>query len=153
MPPPSQLGPCPTGWIDSTLLSSHTSSLEPRRSFRIKYCRGEGKAWYSLNGDRVACGLGLLSKCCCTQIQILKVSLGCRRKGTRWWNLHVREPEERKTQCSALHVCSMLLPGGVRTHLQSRMDYPGFVQVHEISRATHLLISSLGIRNWRVGNE
>jgi len=65
----------------------------------------------------------------------------------------VREPEESKTESSALHVCSTLLPEGVRTHLQPHMDYPGFVQVHERSRATHLFISSLGIRNWRVGNE
>lgn len=47
----------------------------------------------------------------------------------------------------------MLLPEGVRTYLQPHVDYPGSVQVHETSRATHLLISPLGIRNWRVGNE
>lgn len=83
----------------------------------------------------------------------IKKPLGCRRKGTQWSNLHSREPEERKTQCSVLHVCRTLLPEGVRTHLQPCMDYPGFVQVQETSRATHLLTSSLAIRNWRVGNE
>lgn len=38
--------------------------------------------------------------------------------------------EARRKQNSVSHVCSMLLPEGVRTHLQPHMDYPGFVQVH-----------------------
>lgn len=69
MSPPSQLGPCPMGRIDSTLLSSHMTTLEPSPSFRVEYFGGEGKVQYSLGGDRVGCGLGFLSNGCCTQIQ------------------------------------------------------------------------------------
>lgn len=71
--------------------------------------------------------------------------------GTHWQE----SQKKAKPKCStnALHVCRMLLPEGVRTYLQHHVDYLGSVQVHETSRATHLLISSPGIRNWRVGNE
>lgn len=39
--------------IDSTLLSSHMTILEPRLRFRVKYFGNEGKVLCSLNGSRV----------------------------------------------------------------------------------------------------
>lgn len=70
MSPRSQLGHCPQGLVDSTLLSSLMTILEPRGSFRVKYLEGGGKDHYSMDSGKVGCGLGFLSKSCCTQIQM-----------------------------------------------------------------------------------
>lgn len=41
------------GQIDTTLLSSHMTFLEPRPRFRVKYFGIEGKVLCFLDGDRV----------------------------------------------------------------------------------------------------
>lgn len=50
MSPPSQL---PPGLVDSTLLSSLMTILEPRGSFTVKYLGGGGKNLYSMDCDKV----------------------------------------------------------------------------------------------------
>lgn len=67
MSSPSQLGPCPMGQMDSTLLSSHMTILEPGLMFRVKYFGNEEIVQCSLCGDSEM--VMFLKKGSCTQIQ------------------------------------------------------------------------------------